>query len=46
MVKNVLKDGTVVEDLTGHVVSKEEVPVVYAIFENLNQNRKEKGENE
>lgn len=46
MVKNVLKDGTVVTDLTGHVVKKEDVPVVYAIFESVNKNRKEKGENE
>lgn len=46
MVKNVLKDGTVIKDLKGHVVTKEDCPGVYAIFESVNKNRKKKGEDE
>lgn len=33
VVKNILKDGSVVEDLTGHVVRKEDNPTVYTIIE-------------
>ena len=33
MVKNILKDGTVIEDLTGYVVTKEACPEVYKFME-------------
>lgn len=29
MVKNILKDGTVVKDLKGHVVKQKDVPIIY-----------------
>ena len=32
-VRHVLKDGTVLEDITGHVVKLEEVPSVYALLD-------------
>ena len=35
MVKNILKDGTVLADMTGHVVKKEEAPMVYQIIEQI-----------
>lgn len=35
MVKNILKDGTVLADMTGHVVKKENVPMVYQIIEQI-----------
>lgn len=42
MVKHVLKDGTVLEEITGHVVKKEDALVVYQIMERLREKRKEK----
>lgn len=43
MVKNVLKDGTVLKDITGHVVKVEEADVVYAILDKINERcRKER----
>ena len=33
MVKHILKDGTVLDDITGHVVRREEVPSVYTLIE-------------
>jgi len=35
MVKNILKDGTVLADMTGHVVKKENAPMVYQIIEQI-----------
>lgn len=35
MVKNILKDGTVLADMTGHVVKKEDAPMVYQIIEQM-----------
>lgn len=42
MVRNVLKDGTVLEEITGHVVKKEDALLVYQIMERLREKRKEK----
>ena len=42
MVKHVLKDGTVLEEITGHVVKKEDALLVYQIMERLREKRKEK----
>ena len=42
MVKNILKDGTVLADMTGHVVKKKDAPMVYQIREQMNNRRKEK----
>ena len=35
MIKHVLKDGTVLADMTGHVVKKEDAPMVYQIIEQI-----------
>ncbi len=37
MVKHILKTGEVLEDITGHVVKKEDVPVVYEIRERMSK---------
>lgn len=43
MVKNVLRDGTVLADMTGHVVKKESIPIVYEIMERINDDRRSDG---
>lgn len=43
MVKHIMKDGTVLNDITGHVVKMEDAEVVYAILDKINERvRKEK----
>ena len=37
MVVHVLKDGTVLNDITGHLVKKEDVPTVYDLIDKLNE---------
>lgn len=47
MIKHHLKDGSVLNDITGHVVKKEDAPIAYAIMEQMNherQKRKQRGE--
>jgi hypothetical protein len=39
MIKHILKDGTVLNDITGHVVKKEDVPMAYAIIDKMNEKR-------
>ena len=39
MVKHILKDGTVLDDITGHVVKKEDVPMAYELMEKMNAER-------
>lgn len=39
MVINVLKNGEIIPDLTGHEVSREQVPEFFAIAERLNGGR-------
>lgn len=41
-IKHILKDGTVLEDIKGHLVKKEDALVVYQIREQMNNRRKEK----
>ncbi len=48
---NILKDGTIVKDLTGYKVSREQVPRLYAVLDQINRecekendNAEEKGE--
>ena len=36
---NVLKDGTVVDDLTGHIVKKTESPTVYAVVARIEERK-------
>lgn len=40
---NVLKDGTIIEDLTGHVVRRADCPGAYEVMQNMN--RKEVSKN-
>lgn len=44
MVKHVLKDGTNVNDITGHIVKMKDARSVYNLIESINQSklRKEK----
>lgn len=39
MVIHVLKDGTVLHDITGHVVKKEDAKSIYAILNEINHER-------
>ena len=39
---NVLKDGTVIEDLTGHVIKQTDCPKAYEVIKNINRKEKEK----
>lgn len=36
MVKHILKDGTVLDDISGIVIKKEQFPAVYEILDRLN----------
>ena len=42
MIINILKNGQIIPDLTGHVVKKEETPKAYALIERANREREEK----
>ena len=44
MIINVLKNGEVVKDLTGHIVKREEAPEVYAILERVKKGEKNDGQ--
>jgi hypothetical protein len=49
MITHILKDGTVLKDITGHVVKKEDVPMAYELIDQMNEKRskqKRKKENE
>ena len=46
MVVHVLKDGTELHDITGHVVKKEDVPSVYALIERMNEHSKKEEKND
>lgn len=39
MIKHILKDGTVLNDITGHVVKKDDVKEVYIIINKINQKK-------
>jgi len=41
MITHILSDGTVLDDITGHKVTKEDVPTVYEILERLKKKRRE-----
>ena len=40
MVFNVMKDGTEITDITGHVVKVQEAEVVYLLINKINEGRK------
>ena len=44
MVIHILKDGTVLDDITGHVVKKEDAPSVYALIDQMNGERRKEDE--
>lgn len=44
MITHHLKDGTVLKDITGHVVKKEDVPMAYALIDRMNEERQQKKE--
>ena len=39
MVKNILKNGTVIADLTGHIVRMEDAKTVYTIAERMSKRK-------
>lgn len=39
MVTHVLKDGTVLKDITGHVVKEQDVPEAYILIDRMNDER-------
>lgn len=45
MVRHVLSDGTVLEDLKGHVVKKEDVPEAYQLMDQMNKEKERKDGN-
>lgn len=46
MIRHHLRDGTVLTDITGHVVRKEDVPTAYALIDRMNNEReRKKGKN-
>lgn len=48
-IKHVMKDGSVLNDITGHLVRKEDVPCAYSLMEKLNSTKNKslnKGEKE
>lgn len=44
MVTHILKDGRVLKDITGHVVKKEDVPMIYGLVNQMNSKRQERKE--
>lgn len=42
MIRHHLKDGRVLDDITGHVVKKEDVPLAYSLMEQMNMERARK----
>ena len=39
-IRHVLRDGTVLNDITGHVVKMEDAQVVYAILDKINERKR------
>lgn len=44
MVKHVLKDGTTVNDITGHIVKMKDAKAVYNLIESINQSKMRKAQ--
>lgn len=40
MIKHILKDGTVLQDITGHIIKQESAQVVYQIIEQMEREGK------
>ena len=43
MVKHILRDGTVLQDITGHVVKRKDAPEIYALMEQIKRKEKKDG---
>lgn len=43
IIKHVLKDGTVLDDISGYLIKKEDCPELYRVIEKI---RREKGKDE
>lgn len=41
MITHILKDGTILDDISGHKVTREDAPTVYEILERLKKQRRE-----
>ena len=39
MVKHILKDGTITDDISGHLVKKTDTPVAYELIDQMNAQR-------
>ena len=39
MIRHHLRDGTVLNDITGHIVRKEDVPTAYSLIDRMNIER-------
>lgn len=35
MIRHILKDGTILQDITGHIIKQESAPLVYQIIEQM-----------
>lgn len=46
MIRHHLKDGRILTDITGHVVKKEDVPLVYSLIDQINEEKRAKKQNE
>ena len=42
MIRHHLKDGRVLEDITGHIVKKEDAPMAYSLIDHMNHERENK----
>ena len=42
-VRHILKDGSEIHDITGHVVKMDDAQVVYALMDRINEKAKRKG---
>ena len=40
MIRHILRNGTVLQDIKGHVVKREDVPEIYEIRERMNKEEK------
>lgn len=40
MIRHILKDGTILQDITGHKVKQESAPMVYQIIEQMEREGK------
>lgn len=41
-IKHILKDGTVLKDIRGHVVKMEDAKSIYSLMDKMNQKKEEK----